>query len=64
MLNLAVKASAHFVCKVNFEGGTILPTRMEKKKTPVIQQQVMKHLSMLLVGLGFLPMEVAVLVAK
>ena len=36
----------------------ILPTRIEKKKTPIIQQQVMKHLSKLFVGFGFFPVKI------
>ena len=40
------------------------PTRMEKKKTPVIQLQVMNKISGMFCGFLFFPIEVAVFVAK
>ena len=42
----------------------VLPTRMEKKNTPVIQLQVMKRISGMFWGFLFFPIDVAVFVAK
>ena len=52
MLEVNNKIKNYFLSNKNKDN---LPTRMEKKKTPIIQQQYMNTISMILVGFGFFP---------